>query len=94
MSEQGIPSVWLQGLKTDYRAVFVEPWPAYTGAVLLVVIMAVLMGSGAFWGVFGAGLTVGLLESLVGAFAGAEWEPIVVAVLLLGVLQVRQVLAR
>ena len=53
MSEQGIPSVWLQGLKTDYRAVFVEPWPAYTGAVLLVVIMAVLMGSGAFWGVFG-----------------------------------------
>jgi len=44
---------WLQGFGEDYRAVFVEPWSAYTGAVLLVIIMAVLMGSGLFWGVFG-----------------------------------------
>jgi branched-chain amino acid transport system permease protein len=51
-------------------------------------------GLGSFWGVFFAGLAVGLIESFVGAFAGAEWEPIVVAVLLLGVLQVRQALAR
>lgn len=41
------------GLKQDYKAVFVEPWSAYTGAVMLVIIMAVLMGSGLFWGVFG-----------------------------------------
>ena len=44
---------WLQGFREDYRSVFVEPWPAYTGAVLLVILMAVLMGSGLFWGVFG-----------------------------------------
>ena len=44
---------WLQGFAEDYRAVFVEPWSAYTGAVLLVILMAVLMGSGLFWGVFG-----------------------------------------
>jgi hypothetical protein len=45
--------VWLQGFKKDYQAVFVEPWSAYTGALMLVIIMAVLMGSGLFWGVFG-----------------------------------------
>ena len=44
---------WLQGFKQDYKVVFVEPWSAYTGAILLVIIMAVLMGSGLFWGVFG-----------------------------------------
>jgi uncharacterized membrane protein YedE/YeeE len=44
---------WLQGFKQDYRDVFVEPWSAYTGAIVLVIIMAVLMGSGLFWGVFG-----------------------------------------
>jgi len=44
---------WLQGFREDYRSVFVEPWPPYTGAVLLVILMAVLMGSGLFWGVFG-----------------------------------------
>jgi hypothetical protein len=45
--------LWLEGFKQDYKAVFVEPWSAYTGAILLVIIMAVLMGSGLFWGVFG-----------------------------------------
>jgi hypothetical protein len=44
---------WLQGFREDYHAVFVEPWSAYTGAVMLVLLMAVLMGSGLFWGVFG-----------------------------------------
>ena len=44
---------WLKGFRQDYKSVFVEPWSAYTGAVLLVIIMAVLMGSGLFWGVFG-----------------------------------------
>ena len=44
---------WLSGFKQDYKAVFVDPWSAYTGAILLVIIMAVLMGSGLFWGVFG-----------------------------------------
>jgi uncharacterized membrane protein YedE/YeeE len=45
--------VWLQGFKQDYKAVFVDSWSAYTGAILLVIIMAVLMSSGLFWGVFG-----------------------------------------
>jgi uncharacterized membrane protein YedE/YeeE len=40
-------------LKADYKSVFVEEWSPYFGAVLLVIIMAVLMGSGLFWGVFG-----------------------------------------
>ena len=44
---------WLQGFGRDYQAVFVEPWSPYMGALLLVVLMAVLMGSGLFWGVFG-----------------------------------------
>ncbi len=46
-------SGWAPGLGRDYQSVFVEPWSVYTGAVLLVVLMAVLMGSGLFWGVFG-----------------------------------------
>jgi len=45
--------LWLEGFKQDYQAVLVQPWSAYTGAVLLVILMAVLMGSGLFWGVFG-----------------------------------------
>ncbi len=53
MSDQASSPVWLQGFANDFRAILVEPWPAYTGAVLLVIIMAVLMGSGLFWGVFG-----------------------------------------
>ena len=44
---------WLAGFKQDYNAVFVDPWSAYSGAIVLVIIMAVLMGSGLFWGVFG-----------------------------------------
>ena len=47
-----MPSL-LQGFNQDYRDVFVEPWSAYTGAIALVIIMAVLMSSGLFWGVFG-----------------------------------------
>jgi uncharacterized membrane protein YedE/YeeE len=53
LNENAGKPVWLQGFKQDYNAVFVEPWSAYTGAILLVIIMAVLMGSGLFWGVFG-----------------------------------------
>lgn len=45
--------VWWQGFKQDYKAIFVDPWSAYTGGILLVIIMTVLMGSGLFWGVFG-----------------------------------------
>ena len=40
-------------IKADYKSVFVDEWSPFFGAVLLVVIMAVLMGSGLFWGVFG-----------------------------------------
>lgn len=53
MNDQVTGPVWLGGFKQDYKAVFVDSWSAYTGAVLLVIIMAVLMGSGMFWGVFG-----------------------------------------
>jgi len=45
--------VWLKGFQEDYKTVFVEPWSANTGAIALVILMAVLMGSGLFWGVFG-----------------------------------------
>lgn len=46
-------AAWLDGFKQDYKSVFVDSWSAYTGAILLVIIMAVLMESGLFWGVFG-----------------------------------------
>ena len=46
-------TTWISGLKEDYRAVFIDAWSPYLGAVLLVIVMAVLMGSGLFWGVFG-----------------------------------------
>ena len=53
MNESANKPKWLHGFTQDYQSVFVEPWSAYTGAILLVIIMAVLMGSGLFWGVFG-----------------------------------------
>jgi len=53
LTENAGVTTWLQGFRQDYNAVFVEPWSAYTGAILLVIIMALLMGSGLFWGVFG-----------------------------------------
>ena len=46
-------SAWRVGFKEDYKAIFIDEWSPYLGAVLLVVILAVLMGSGLFWGVFG-----------------------------------------
>jgi uncharacterized membrane protein YedE/YeeE len=52
MSTESGPA-WLAGLKADYNSIFVEEWSPYFGAVVLVIIMAVLMGSGLFWGVFG-----------------------------------------
>lgn len=52
MNTENEPS-WLTGFKADYKSIFVDEWSPYLGAVLLVTIMAVLMGSGMFWGVFG-----------------------------------------
>lgn len=52
MCAQNVSS-WMAGLKADYRAVFVEPWSPYLGAVLLVLAVAAVMVSGLFWGVFG-----------------------------------------
>jgi uncharacterized membrane protein YedE/YeeE len=49
----GSGPVWLAGFKADYKSIFVDEWSPYFGAVVLVIIMAVLMGSGLFWGVFG-----------------------------------------
>jgi len=44
---------WMAGLREDYTRVFVSEWSPYLGAVFLVVVSAVLMLSGLFWGVFG-----------------------------------------
>jgi uncharacterized membrane protein YedE/YeeE len=52
MSTESGPA-WLAGFKADYKSIFVDEWSPYFGAVVLVIIMAVLMGSGLFWGVFG-----------------------------------------
>jgi len=52
MNTKNEPS-WVTGFKADYKSIFVDEWSPYLGAVLLVIIMAVLMGSGMFWGVFG-----------------------------------------
>jgi len=52
MSDGSGPA-WLEGLKEDYKLVFIDSWSPYLGAIILVVIMAVFMGSGVFWGVFG-----------------------------------------
>lgn len=63
------------------------------GFILMAFCIVCLGGLGSFWGVFIAGLVVGLIESFVGAFAGPQWEPIVVAVLLLIVLPIRSFFA-
>lgn len=52
MSTQSAP-LWFTGFKADYKSIFVDEWSPYFGAVALVIVMAVLMGSGLFWGVFG-----------------------------------------
>lgn len=44
---------WLAGFKADYETIFVAGWSPYLGSVLLVVVIAGLMISGLFWGVFG-----------------------------------------
>jgi len=46
-------SVWLEKLKENYNTIFVNQWSAFIGVTLLIVVMATLMGSGLFWGVFG-----------------------------------------
>jgi len=51
-SAQKTPT-WLAGFKQDYQLFFVDSWSPYTGAMLLVIAMAILMASGLFWGVFG-----------------------------------------
>ena len=42
---------WLTGLREDYATIFVEEWSPYLGAALLVIVTAVLLLSGLFWGV-------------------------------------------
>ena len=44
---------WLTGLREDYATIFVEEWSPYLGAALLVIVTAVLLLSGLFWGVYG-----------------------------------------
>ena len=45
MSTESGPA-WLAGFKADYNDILVKEWSPYLGAVILVIIMAVLMGSG------------------------------------------------
>ena len=52
MSDDSGPA-WIKGFKEDYKLIFINAWSPYLGATLLVIILAVLMGSGLFWGVFG-----------------------------------------
>ena len=52
MSDDSGPA-WVKGFKEDYKLIFIDAWSPYLGATLLVIILAVLMGSGLFWGVFG-----------------------------------------
>lgn len=44
---------WLDGLREDYKKVFVEPWSPYLGAIFVVLAVVALMVTGYFWGVFG-----------------------------------------
>ncbi len=44
---------WTAGFKADYHSIFVEEWSPYIGVVLLVFVIAALMASGLFWGIFG-----------------------------------------
>lgn len=46
-------SGWGAGFIADYQTIFVESWPPYVGAMLLVLVVIGLMLSGLFWGVFG-----------------------------------------
>lgn len=48
-----VQSRWLAGLRADYEHIFVEGWSPYVGAILMVLIIAVLMVSGLFWGIYG-----------------------------------------
>ena len=52
-ANSGSAPAWLAGFKADYEAVFVDGWSPYLGIILLVVVIAGLMISGLFWGVFG-----------------------------------------
>lgn len=46
-------SRWVAGLRADYEHIFVDSWSPYVGAILMVLIIAVLMVSGLFWGIYG-----------------------------------------
>jgi uncharacterized membrane protein YedE/YeeE len=44
---------WVNGLREDYRQIFVNSWSPYLGAILLVIVTSALISSGLFWGVYG-----------------------------------------
>ena len=44
---------WVEGFREDFKAVFVERWSPYIGAILLVAMSLGLMMQGQFWGVVG-----------------------------------------
>lgn len=44
---------WINGVKEEYKGIFVDEWSPYVGAILVVMVTAGLIVSGSFWGVFG-----------------------------------------
>lgn len=52
-TESSPSSPWLDGLKDDYHAIFVDTWSPYLGAVLILLAVIGLMITGFFWGTFG-----------------------------------------
>jgi uncharacterized membrane protein YedE/YeeE len=44
---------WTAGFKPGYHSIFVEEWSPYIGVVLIIFVIAALMASGLFWGIFG-----------------------------------------
>ncbi len=44
---------WYLGLQEDYQRLLVEPWSPYLGVIVMVLLLALLMVKGTFWGVFG-----------------------------------------
>lgn len=51
-AEPALP-IWMEGFREDFRALLVERWSPYVGAIVLVAISLGLMMTGQFWGVFG-----------------------------------------
>jgi len=64
------------GFQEDYKAVFVEQWSPYFGALALVAVVIALMAHGLFWGVFGGVRLWGdWLNEVIGLNAALGYKP-------------------